>query len=637
VREDAKGWKEVLVFQDKATTLRVTPQPIVLCEENGYSASGLIESNGSWLLYSYDTAKLVCLLKSGASLTDGAGNDTLAIRKSNASLAYGVYDSTLLFLTDTADEPYLVPVVLDYAKPLRVKGDTGSWVEAPGVVNITIEENETEKELCISREKYWQIVGFPTTGELSLVAKDDAGDPDRGYNDRCIYIQKGVYSEITDTTFSFIVQSGIKQVQVRVTVEGDAIFEVSDGTVVFGANGNVVLNPNTSSDKDYQQTLYVKWYNYDDYTITEPAGYTCVRGAISPIDLDTVKGYFTSESRSEDQYEKIIIEYTGADIRTAQAGSNLSSTSQVVLTPVYTVSGTELKGPSRTIRCYRNIERTFEVKDDTIWSIFQDICGGAPSEIGTRAKNLNLAEDFTPTTTIQVKANQSVSVKSVATDPTGGYNVSSDGLTYSLSGAQDFRDLTFKSNSIWLDMAFTVTLTFPSYTRYVLSSINALNSQLVPAQEVDISFKVTYPHFIRARDVYLQWDNDWTQHNWVLTNPDAKVSVSNVGHDQSSSLSLVTATTSAVSSGERLLPLSVSGSSSYEYDIFTVNIQSKADASVATKTGTFKVLVCNSVSEGNEIVPKTASSAVLFWADSLYQRGGYLIGTIGAVGRGGVC
>jgi hypothetical protein len=170
VRDDAKGLGEVLVFQDRSTTLRVYPQPLVLNEENRYTAQAVVESNGHWALYDYDNVKLRGFLESGLPLTAGKGNDALTLARRPTFLTYGLYDSVLLFSTDTTDEPYVVPVILDYAKPLTVSAPPQVTEPQSRKVEITLTDFDREIELHIFRDREWRVIGFPEEFDLARIA-----------------------------------------------------------------------------------------------------------------------------------------------------------------------------------------------------------------------------------------------------------------------------------------------------------------------------------------------------------------------------------------------------------------------------------------------------------------------------------
>ena len=218
VREDAKGYKEVLIFQDRATTLRVSPQPIVLNEENEYSMNAVIESNGHWILYDYDKTKLHCKLDSGLPITGGAGNDFLRITLNPHFTIYGLYDLVLLFATDTSDDPYIVPVVLDYAVPLSVNENTRK-------ITIDFDGGHRCEELRIVRDRYWKVVGFPE-GHLVVGVMEGV---ENVITTLCL---RDDYSELGVKRFSFIVQSGIKRVIVEINVTIDREFNIHKDYVV---------------------------------------------------------------------------------------------------------------------------------------------------------------------------------------------------------------------------------------------------------------------------------------------------------------------------------------------------------------------------------------------------------------------
>jgi hypothetical protein len=293
VREDAQGEKEVLIFRDQATTLRVTPQPIVLNEENDYSRNAVVESNGHWMLYEYDTSKLICTLGSGLPVTAGAGNDIILVRKNSGFATYGLYDLILLFATDTSDEPYIAPVILDYAVPLSVNGQTRR-------LSVQLTEANRCIDLDIVRDRYWRIVGFPsedlTTGVMEGVR-----------NAKTTLCMRSDYSRLGTHHFTFIVQSGIRRVVVTVEVIVDSTFEVTPSYVL--------LTP----ENDYTQTVYVKRYNYGSmdnfdsdiaanfgYQLPSLTNHTITRrilGTTPPVDIDSSNDYPGTV------YDEINIEY----------------------------------------------------------------------------------------------------------------------------------------------------------------------------------------------------------------------------------------------------------------------------------------------------------------------------------------
>jgi len=229
VREDAQGEKEVLIFRDQATTLRVTPQPTILNEENDYSRNAVAESNGHWMLYEYDTAKLICTLGSGLPVTAGAGNDIILVRKNSAFVTYGLYNLALLFATDTSDEPYIAPVILDYAVPLSVNGATRR-------LNIQLTEANRCIDLDIVRDRYWRVVGFPSD-DLTI------GIMEGVRNVRTTLCMRSDYSRLGTHHFTFIVQSGIRRVIVTVEVIVNSTFEVTPNYVLLTPENNYTQVP----------------------------------------------------------------------------------------------------------------------------------------------------------------------------------------------------------------------------------------------------------------------------------------------------------------------------------------------------------------------------------------------------------
>jgi len=219
------------VFQDRATTIRVTPQPILLNEENNYSALGIVESNGHWALYEYDTQKFVCRLESGLPVTSGAGNDILRLDKNPNFTTYGLYDRTLLFTTDTADEPYIVPVLMDYAVPLaaaspHAKDPNDRNVPQTRILEIAFDDDNRCTDLSIFRDRLWKIVGFPqeyfTIGRLEGTRET--------VTPLCV---RSDYPFLGTNVHTFILQSGSKRVIIAMEVRITSHFTVSKSFVIL--------------------------------------------------------------------------------------------------------------------------------------------------------------------------------------------------------------------------------------------------------------------------------------------------------------------------------------------------------------------------------------------------------------------
>jgi hypothetical protein len=579
VREDAQGLKEVLVFQDRATTLRVMPQPVVLNEENEYSQNASVESNGHWMLYEYDTVKLRGTLGSGLPITGGAGNDIVHVRKSSTFVTYGLYNLTLLFATDTSDEPYIVPVILDYAVPLSVNGQTR-------ILNISLDEENRSIVLNIIRDRYWRIVGFPsehfTIGVLEGVR-----------NTTTVLRLLDDYKLLGVNHFTFIVQSGIKRVIVNVEVRVDKYFQVSKNYVLLTPANN------------YQQIIYIKRYNYGTsseygYTHNTPSNHTISRRILGTT---PPSGVADGNEPPGTIYDEITITYTG-DVTNTQVSTASNSFTFATVTDNSQIS----------ITCFRNIELNFEVTgtnnrptgDNANWSFTKTMTANSVSTNGTAWKYITPTVDPNNTAAIHVRANQSVS--------TSGTGVStSTGLAY--NDLRNGRDVIFSSGSLFLNREYEVVLTFQSYSRYIHNqNQTGVTTQSVAATAVTIRFEVRHPHFLRVNDSYLQYDNNWLQHHWLLTNPDAVISIQ--GHNGGTAFTCTPP--ASYTAGDFLAKMERRPDSARLLEVHTVNIRSAVPNSIAAGTwlsspnrnidGSFNVSVYHPVLIRNEIVPQMAAN-----------------------------
>ena len=579
VREDAMGLKEVLVFQDRATTIRVLPRPVVLNEENEYSQNAAVESNGHWMLYEYDTVKLRCTLGSGLPITGGAGNDIVLVRKSNSLVTYGLYNLTLLFATDTSDEPYIVPVILDYAVPLSVNGHTR-------ILNIALDEENRSIVLDIVRDRYWRIVGFPsehfTIGVLEGVR-----------NTTTVLRLQDDYKLLGVNSFTFIVQSGSKRVIVQIEVRVDKYFQVSKNYVLLTPANN------------YQQITYVKRYNYGTttefgYTHTTPSNHTISRRILGTT---PPSGIADGNEPPGTIYDEITITFTGDVINTQVTTASNS----------FTVS-TQADNTQISISCFRNIELNFEVTgtnnrptgNNANWSFTKTITANTVSTSGTAWKYITPTVDPNNTTAFRIRANQGAS--------TSGSGVStSTGLAY--NDLRNGRDIVFSSGSIFLNREYEIILTFSGYSRYIHNQAQtSVTTQSVPVTAMTIRFEVRYPHFLRVSNSFLQYDNNWIQHHWMLTNPDAVISIQ--GHNGGAAF---TCTPPAnYTAGDFLARMERRPDTNRFLDVHMVNIRSTVPNSIATGTwlsspnrnidNSFKVSVYHPILIRNEIVPQMAAN-----------------------------
>ena len=317
-------------------------------------------------------------------------------------------------------------------------------------------------------------------------------------------------------------------------------------------------------------------------------------------------------------------------------------------------------GDSRisAIRIYRNIERDFEIQgvnnrhtgNHAAWSFSKDRydCARGTSDntctvAGNAWKYIAQTHDFVNTTPLSVRTNQEItSATWVEGNPdvfsrsydvliAGAGNQGGSGSGSGGSGSSDrieistiLRNVDYISYSRYLNKHYKVTLTLPTYQRHVLNSntgsyLSDISTVTISTLSIDFWFEVRYPHFIQGQDIYLLWDNNWTQHAWLLTNPDAVISIQ--AYD---SANLTCNMVSPYSSGDGLVSLlhplgkRQSDSERCEYSepyhsVYPVIVRSSVPAGIAI-TGTvadditFNVVVAYKELLCNEIIPKMAAT-----------------------------
>jgi hypothetical protein len=661
VREDAQHYKEVLVFQDRATTIRVMPQPLVLNEDNGYSANGTVVSNGNWALYDYDMEKLLCRLESGMPVAMGSGNDILRILINPSFRVYGLYDLVLLFVTDTSSESYPVPVVLDYAVPLTVNGQ-------PRLVTIKLGDRERETTLTVLRDRLWKIVGFPeeyftvgtregiaSTYDIPLKLKED-------------------YSELGAKVYTFTVQSGSKRVMVRVEVDISFSFAVGR---IHNPRSYLILEPSNH----YQETIYVLRKGYG--TWTEGAASLTILGrslteselgyripgvadyavewqsssSVCPVDLISVSPASTREPLPGTMYDEFFVQYIG-DRVTAPAGGLGSDSYSDNVTIRFIPSG-NTTGPS--VNVYRNIELNFIIEghdnrpapDGTgrDWKIERTVEKSSaidaqgmvhyegpeinpPNSVYgylTPAVSANLTYPFT------LKANQegklldadgagfshkinglqANSTTSSEYDYESGQYVTSTFASFTYDQVKSGTSLTAESASEYLNKRYRLIIQFASYRWYYDNPAAASTSpsfkEIMP-DTIILPFEVRTPHFLKVNNVYLQWDNSWTQHHWLRTNPDAVISIVR----STGGLLLSLTHPSPYTSGDYLLKLVHEQMSHTYIDLYTVHVKSTVPNSIGVGTWLsspvrdtecpFTVIVYHPTLIRNEIIPPMAAA-----------------------------
>ena len=626
VREDAHGWKEVLVFQDRATTLRVLPQPIVLNEENNYVSNASVESNGLWSLDEYDTGKLRCTLGSREAVTEGRGNDILRVHKADSFRTYGLYDLAMLFSTDTSEEPYISPIVLDYAVPLTVSS-RGKLAEADNQLNslLTIELTESERcaELDIVRDRYWRIVGLPD--DLTISVSEGVRST------RTILCTSPSYNKLGRQSYSFIVQSGIKRVIVSVGVTVEEVFDVSDRYTFSPSSRNryLLLGPDRDPARHYTETLYVKRRIFDGYNITgQGAQHTVTREVVGAHD---VPAEFSAGDHSDTIYERVTVRYIGDAAVDRVRGDDWSDGYSVTLvfTPfMRDADNNEVPRPggaAYNVTCYRNIELNFEITGvnsrpsvgSASWRVskgqhYDDFVlqqGAVWLYLTSRVPPNEAFAEPVIQSAIQVRANHGF-------DFTGSAAVSVSG---SLGYMAAPRPITFSTRGLQLhNETLTRTLTFPAYRRYRHNAARTgVESIAVSAVSVEIRFETRCPHFFRVSNIYLQCDNNWSQHHYLLTNPDAVISV--LGHNGGNHLEY----TAPGNAGDMLTQWHRPVATPNTHDIYTVLAQSVIPDSIPTQnfldansvqggsrtiTAAFKVIVYNPVFISNTLVPRMLSA-----------------------------
>lgn len=541
VKSDAENYKEVLVFRDRATTLRIQPQPIVLNEENNYSFNTVLESNGYWLLYDYPSDKISGYTDSGQSFVEGSGNDLLTIIKNPKWDVYGLYDLALHYAADgEEDEPYIVPVLLDYAKPLSVSAPPD--VEEPQTRSITINFNDTKRstEFHIFRDREWQVVGFPENqlviGKLS------------GVGDTVTYLSLDAgYNVVGSATYTFIVQSGTKRVLVTVNVTISSHFSIAKFSprnydteqgkiyLVLGAD-SVMTRDNVTTATPYKQQFCIRRKGYGlpanpepGYTLPSLAGITFSWEAIGlttrPVGIGSVN------EPSGTKYDIITVEYDVNDVLRYREGAGGFHFKDQKITATS-------DGRTLGLSLYINIDFWFKIsgQDKTPihstplnWKIEKKYEEESYTVVGYPRQYIPVDRSNNPVSvpaTIDFEGNYGVSISTAGSTTVNGVTMrlspsaSSIDLDNMLAGYR----LSVSANYEHLDAQAFLKISFNSYSQFVEQGGASQGSISFPAFGFIVYYETRHPHYFFVRkSINLQWDNDWEQHVWCKTNPDAAV------------------------------------------------------------------------------------------------------------------
>jgi len=688
VKEDAKGWKEVLVFQDRATTLRVLPQPILLNEDNNYATAATVESNGSWTLYDYDMQKLSARLESGQPITGGMGNDILRLIKNPLFGIYGFYDMALLFATDTTDEPYVVPVELDYAVPLAVAGtyldENGDPKETPEgvgtpqtrIITIKFDDNTRCANLHIFRDRAWRMVGFPS--EYLTI--------EREFNDRNDTVRLCVrpdYNVLGLRAYTWTVQSGSKRVIINVEINIISSFSVQRLNVAapsVGAYTPFVILERTNSLTPFTQHVIVKRRGFGepraltpleiagadgtDYNTGAVRGYTWNGQLSSGIGDHTVKilqsianknqaellipGWVDEGEPADSIYELIEIKYTGLTYDAGLVTNPAGAFQQDQGLTFTTVVDTNRKA---NVTLYRNIDLNYMVTgqdnrpapDGTAvsWTISKTVAQTLPQYSNQAVTwKYQISDDELPGypkitdssplggNRFAVKGNLQFAMATVGSVSTSaspgtstanaiaGANVSIGATGTRLRNLNNEITLTFGTNvsgnvgGIWVSG--------PGYTQYYENTPTTATTRPVFTEPMALNVEVRHPHYFKVSDTKLQWDNNWVQHHWAITNPDAEiVDVGSVPLTGGNALTV----TRIPQTTDALWKFETPSSTGTEVDVYRMDVESHVPASLLTDmwlssptrviAKSFRIGVCYLEHTRNEIVPLMVGATIM--------------------------
>jgi hypothetical protein len=360
-------------------------------------------------------------------------------------------------------------------------------------------------------------------------------------------------------------------------------------------------------------------------------------------------------------YDTIQIRYT-ADPHTQQAGTAQG--------PTLTLSATSPTGSvNRTVATYRNIGLYYEIRGTDNrpseapangtglnWLVKKEIAASVPvlthasSMWGYITPNYS-GSGSSASATFHLKGNRGASISRTQGSWGDGGNGSGSGSgSGGGGGSTDTGSLEVAptQNPAWgtgtlqinatKELSITVTsiseylrtfselyVQFSRYQKYVEPSNPSANSpstEWVETTTHRIQFEVRHPHFLKVSNAYLQWDNHWTQHHWLLTNPDAEIDSSSYSVNNTTGLRVESLTgtsesalgrTVVLSEGNLLLKFTHAQSQTKDLDVYRVTATSKVPASlvngawlsspVRNIARTFKVAVYYPEHVRNEIVP----------------------------------
>jgi len=512
----------------------------------------------------------------------------------------------LLFATDTSSEPYVVPVFFDFAVPLTVAAPPQVPEPQPRIVNIRFDDSVREIDLHIFRDRYWRMVGFP---------RDyfDIGREDGDRNEVVTLRLKEGYTQLGTARYTWHIQSGMQRVLIVVEVTMAHTFSVTRPHAILERENN------------FEQIVHIRRRGYGDianrgYTWNTFSGHTIevVASVQGKANRPSVNGVQIPDvGEPEDTiYDTVRIRFTGVP-ENMQAG-----TSHIGTITFTTVSNANV---TATTRIYRNIDLWYNLTG-------QD---NRPAPNGT---NTNWTISKAQGATNPVYSNQTATWKYLTVNydgananPNSGFNVrgnhaaalsgdmlslSSGSLTWSQVRAANGINVSASSASTRLQIFTELTLQFNNYEQRYETSPTTTTTRVIVPTAITVRFEIRHPHFFRVSDTYLQWDNNWEQHHWLVTNPDAVISAASVQVAGQIGGNTLTWSNVTSGSGDFLMRFSDGTAQTVDdkqLDVYTVTAVSRVPDSFALGTWlsspnredqkSFKVCVCYLQRTRNEIVP----------------------------------
>jgi len=586
VREDAKNFKEVLVFRDRATNIRVTPQPVLLNEENNYGANAIIESNGNWVLYDYDRSKITCTLDSGVPVTAGSGNDILRIKINQAfdipDNQGQIYELTLLFATDTSDEPYVVPVVIDLAVPLTVNGEKRKVV-------IDFGTTAGCEALNIVRDRAWEIVAFSIDDQqyfdMDVLTMSGQGDT---VTQLCL-LSETIANFIGNGSVTFIVSSGIKRVIVEAKFAVSSHFDVYkkylllEDSNTFTGEVYIGRSANIGTDETFGYT-----FRMGINTVQVPSSFSSGNTLgdyeiLAECNIDDGEVPVEFKDVNYEYYDRFTFTYTKGSTDTVRTSSLLINKQDYFTFTAGAISA--------RVDVYRNIERGYAVNgEDTRPGV-----GGGnwwfKRELGTEIIEGVAVDGYFSTSSIPSGDGAWLYIERTNGEPYDSasfYVTTNQTPTRAKSSTLTDESIqgdkyTYKSGLKTLRYVEDyVTLTFAQYYLYRHKSDGSgvENADIVPKEDITARYEVRHPHYfeISAEKPFLLVDNNWTQHHWCRTNPDAVIEVT----DSSSSDITCVSVMPVGTPGNSLLKIQrpLPPDPIHDFDFHTVEVKSSVPSSL---------------------------------------------------------